>query len=841
MVIKLPPRHPKGKWSQISFIQTYLATKHNLIQQVDTPTHAVEILDLMFTNDCDLVSSVQVDGWPTFTDHKLVTLDVSYKTKSDNIPKETQFLCDSGKRYKNLNFMLAPWDEIKEDLEKIDWGEMETHTNPDDILVIFHDKILSVLERLVPVKKKPRKKSKLRINRMRKTIWRRHAKVKKEIQGSSSIQKLAKLIQRKNELEEQLSADYAAQNSQEEDQAIFNIKSNPKSFFSFAKSRQKTKSRIGPFLDPASGKLNPDVAFTAEKLRQQYNSAFSTPRPEWTVNDIEHHFSAEHVDDSLDDVMFEPSDIEKACAELKGSASAGPDGVPACLLKTCRKQLARPLCTLWRASMDTGVIPAELLLVLISPIHKGGSKSVPKNYRPVALTSHLIKVFERVLRRALVKHIDDNNILPSGQHGSRALRSTLTQLLSHWDTILDGLEQGNGVDCIYLDFSKAFDKVETGVLLHKLRDAKILGKTGKWLASFLDSRKRQQAVAVDGEISDLSPVVSGVPQGTVLGPILFLLHIADIASNVSAGTTTTSYVDDTRVQRSIIDIDQDCRGLQEDLATIYSWADRVNMTFNSEKFECVRYWPGNVDVPDYQYLAPDLTPIEQKEHLRDLGVEISRDLRFDQHIGNVVTSASRMVGWAMRTFSRRSKTTMMSIWKCLIQPKLDYCSQLWSPSDQASIAMLESVQRNFTSMITGMQGKDYMDRLASLNMYSQERRRERYQIIFIWKISQGLVQGYNLQFVNSDRRGRLGLPHALHRHAPAAVRRAREASLGVKGVKIFNLLPVWIRNIDGVTVDNFKAELDQFLCGIPDEPTLPGRLRAATTNSLLDQLQMILN
>ena len=109
--------------------------------------------------------------------------------------------------------------------------------------------------------------------------------------------------------------------------------------------------------------------------------------------------------------------------------------------------------------MDTGEIPAELLLVLISPIHKGGSKSVPKNYRPVALTSHLIKIFERVMRRALVKHVEENDILPTGQHGSRALRSTLTQLLSHWDTILDGLEQGHGVDCVYLDFSKAFDKV----------------------------------------------------------------------------------------------------------------------------------------------------------------------------------------------------------------------------------------------------------------------------------------------------------------------------------------------------------------------------------------------
>ena len=114
--------------------------------------------------------------------------------------------------------------------------------------------------------------------------------------------------------------------------------------------------------------------------------------------------------------------------------------------------------------------------------------------------------------------------------------------------------------------------------------------------------------------------------------------------------------------------------------------------------------------------------------MRDLGVEISSDLKFNEHIGNVVTSANRLVGWAMRTFRRRSQATMMTIWKCLIQPKIDYCSQLWSPSDQESIARLESLQRDFTRRISGMEGKDYIDRLASLKMYSQERR---YQIIFI--------------------------------------------------------------------------------------------------------------
>ena len=171
---------------------------------------------------------------------------------------------------------------------------------------------------------------------------------------------------------------------------------------------------------------------------------------------------------------FGPEDIEKACSELKSSSAPGPDGVPAVLLKTCKKELSQPLYHFWRSSLDSGEIPAELLLVLICPVHKGGSRSAPKNYRPVALTSHLIKVFERVVRRVLVDHIDKLGLLPDGQHGSRALRSTLTQLLTYWDSVLDGLEGVHGIDSIYLDFSKAFGKVETGVLLHKLRDAKVL-------------------------------------------------------------------------------------------------------------------------------------------------------------------------------------------------------------------------------------------------------------------------------------------------------------------------------------------------------------------------------
>ena len=183
----------------------------------------------------------------------------------------------------------------------------------------------------------------------------------------------------------------------------------------------------------------------------------------------------------------------------------------------------------------------------------------------------------------------------------------------------------------------------------------------------------------------------------------------------------------------------------------------------------------------------------------------------------------------------------MTVWKSLVQSKLDYCSQLWSPCDQGTIAKLESVARNFTSQVGGLEEFDYWERLASLGMYSQERRRERYQIIYIWKVSQQLVSGYNLPFKQNPRLGRLVDLPPLSQGSPASVRQAQESSLRVKGAKLFNTLPRELRGLDCVTVDTFKARLDAWLATIPDQPTIPGRQRAAASNSLLDQVISVKN
>lgn len=218
------------------------------------------------------------------------------------------------------------------------------------------------------------------------------------------------------------------------------------------------------------------------------------------------------------------------------------------------------------------------------------------------------------------------------------------------------MEGSPGVDSIYLDFSKAFDKVDHGVLLQKLKNFGICGKVGTWLAMFL--RNRYQMVVIEGTKSVKEAVVSGVPQGTVLGPVLFLVLISDIANGVDILTRVTSFADDTRASRSIRS-SQDYEQLQSDLNKIYEWADNVNMEFNGDKFELFRCWPDvnnwTQHLPfqlkdEHSYVDCKTEHIEEKVHVKDLGVMLSSDLTFSFHITKLVKTCRKQAGYILRTF-----------------------------------------------------------------------------------------------------------------------------------------------------------------------------------------------
>ena len=536
--------------------------------------------------------------------------------------------------------------------------------------------------------------------------------------------------------------------------------------------------------------------------------------------------------EGLTDLIFYELDIAEAIDEISETAAAGPDGVAAIFLKKCKLAFCKPLYILYRDSLDAGFLCENPKNSCIVPLHKGDSRGLPANYRPVSLTSHLVKIMEKVIRKGIVKYLEENGLFNPNQHGFCAGKSCLSQLLEYYDTILRLVGDGYSVDTVYLDFSKAFDKVDHSILLSKLKGIGIGGKLGRWIHSFLTDRK--QVVTVNGITSKSAPVKSGVPQGTVLGPILFLIYIADIDGDIKY-SSLSSFADDTRLLKAIQTV-MDTFELQHDLNMAYTWTNDNNMTLNDTKFQLLRHGCSEVQ-KNSCYLSPSGTKIEEKECVKDLGVLMDNDCTFSSHINKVVEKMKEMSGWILRTFKLRSPMLMLTLWKSLVLPHHDYCSQLWSPLSVKSRQDLEMVQRKFLSKIDGMYNFTYWEQLKKLGLYSLERRRERYRVLYTWKILEGIVPNTSstngITAQNHARFGRLC-------HVPF-VRRSpyqglRNASFNVRAPMLFNCIPREVRDMKNCTKEEFKGKLNAHLKNIPDEPLIPGYVayRRAETNSILD-------
>jgi hypothetical protein len=294
-----------------------------------------------------------------------------------------------------------------------------------------------------------------------------------------------------------------------------------------------------------------------------------------------------------------------------------------------------------------------------------------------------------------------------------------------------------------------------------------------------------------------------------------------------------------------IDSEEDVEDLQSDLNKIYDWQHDNNMLFNGKKFELLRYGT-NVEIKEStSYLTPGYEDIvEVKENLRDLGVIMSDDGTFSNHINQVCSKVKQKCGWILRTFSNRQTHFLKMMWKTLVQGHVDYCSQLYMPSKQSELQQIENLQVWFTRKIPEVANLNYWERLKSLKMYSQQRRLERYRLIYTWKILEGLVPNCGLNFTSNERRGREALIPPLK--GKAHIKRLREQSFQVSGPKLFNSLPPSLRKISKVPVDDFKYHLDKYLESVPDEPRTDGlvptacdQFSAAPSNSIIDQARAV--
>ena len=801
------------------------ADKFSLIQKIIHPTRVNNILDLVFTNNEEIFTDFSIEDYPSLSDHRLIIGHSTLKY-TKNSEKITTF----GNSFRTLNFYSenVNWIAINEELSKISWNTVIKSVNMDlgysELCKILFD----ICKNNVP-KKKNRAKS--RIPRDRRILMKQRSSLKKRLVRSYGRRK-SEILSNLEEIQHQIAESHKKEISKRERRAIEAIKTNIKYFFTYAKSLSKTKSNIGPFLE--NNELIDDPQKKANILKSQFESVFINEN----IDNVIPNATANSV--SLSEIQFTEEDIANHIKELRTNAAAGPDEIPAILLKNCVDQLKYPIYKLWKISFENGTIPSNLKTGLISPIFKGGDRCAPQNYRPVSLTSHITKIFEKIVAKEINNFLETNDLFNEEQHGFRSGRSCLSQLLAHHNSIIEGLEDGSDVDVIYLDFAKAFDKVHHGILLNKLRKLGITGKMNKWLEQFLCNRT--QKVSVEGCLSDESAITSGVPQGTVLGPILFLIHISDINKDVEH-CRVSSFADDTRILKTIRK-PEERNLLQADLNRIYNWSEKNKMKFNNSKFEMINYSVRPEDQVNHPYLTQDGTQIAIENELRDLGVTLSNDATFSSNIFEKVANAKKFVGWIMRTFHTREKLVMLTLFKTLVIPRIEYCSQLWNPYKVEEIQEIENVQRNFTKRINGLENLNYWERLRTLDLYSLERRRERYIIIYVWKIIRGLVpniEGRNK--IETYDNIRFGLRCKIPRRITTATDRiqtCKDKNFFVNGPNLFNCLPKDIRECTE-SPDVFKRKLDKFIKGVPDQPNGHGNQyqRRAENNSLTKQVLLL--
>ena len=271
--------------------------------------------------------------------------------------------------------------------------------------------------------------------------------------------------------------------------------------------------------------------------------------------------------------------------------------------------------------------------------------------------------------------------------------------------------------------------------------------------------------------------MSSVPQGTVLGQILFLVLISDIDNNTTS--RVASFADDTRVTGGYKN-EQDTKLIQQDLETIYKWQTENNMLFNESKFELMRYGKDTTIMAQTNNTGPGAQGIEAKSSVQDLGVVLSDNMYFGNHINQLRHSVRKHCGVIFRTFHNRDPALMKTLWTSIIQPRIDYCCQMWFPSKASDIQQLETLLRNFTSRIPTIAKLNPWERLKVLKVTSLERRYERYIAIYIWKIIEGLIPNVGIIQSHSERRGRHCILPKLNTSTPASIQTIRESSLQLK-------------------------------------------------------------
>ena len=769
----------KGGAKNTVLHQTFLdiIQESNLEQMNIHPTRGPNILDLFLTNNSTLVQKVKVI--PGISDHDIVVVD--------SLIKPMRAPCKPRKVYQ---YHKGNLDQLRNDLTAYqqDFLTKSDNMTVEEMWQDYHSTLTLLQDKHIPHKMVTNKQKLPWIDvKIQRLLRRKHRAYNRARESQScrhwklyrNIRQTAQKASRKA---------YWAYINQivcfDEDRAR-------KGFWNFVK-RFKTDN-VGISVLKSKGK----TAITPEDKASMLNDQFCSVYTNEATSNIPKPPGRAYPD--IDPIQVQVPGVEKLLKGLNVNKASGPDKIPARLLKETAVQSAPILSAIFQKSLDMGVLPEKWKHSNVSPIYKKEDRCLPSNYRPVSLTCISCKILEHIVNRQIRDHCDKYNILVDNQHGFRNRRSCDTQLLLTYHDLVSVVNNRGQVDMLVLDFAKAFDTVAHQRLLTKAHHFGLRGPLHSWISSFLIGRT--QSVIVDGASSSEANVISGVPQGTVLGPTLFLLFINDLAAQTSS--TVRLFADDC-VMYQQISSQGDCQSLQHDLDSLDAWSKTWLMQFNATKCNVIRFSHAHKHIKFDYSLAGNI--LESTAQTTYLGIKLSEDLKWNKHVQQLAAKGNRTLGVLRRNLRHCPREVKNTAYKCILRPKVEYASAVWDPYTQINIGCTEKVQRRAARFVTNIYSRDasVTNMLTSLQWQSLEQRRAESRLNMFFRIVHGLVDVRTEDLLTSATRSTpRGHSHRYQRYK--CNKDCFKYSFVPRTVIQWNNLPADIVNIDDINA--FKVAI----------------------------------